>query len=201
MKQFESIYQNALESMKWGNYSVAANKFALIKIYRDADALAEECRIKDKISNQWTPQMLFTAIVVSLSILFFIYLIYDGVTRWCHGVTVSSMMSPFPELLEPVCPIPLYPLPSLGTPNTALGLASFPATSCFCGSIRLYSPTRGGNMEDQTASVLAEEVSQGHCHYAACDDETRRAIEELESGGGTHCDSLEELYRSLDEDD
>jgi hypothetical protein len=60
---------------------------------------------------------------------------------------------------------------------------------------------KGGSMEDQAASVLAEEVSQGHCHYAACDDETKRAIEELESGGGTHCDGLEELYRSLDEDD
>jgi hypothetical protein len=56
---------------------------------------------------------------------------------------------------------------------------------------------KGGSMEDQAASVLAEEVSQGHCHYAACDDETKRAIEELESGGGTHCNSLEELYVSL----
>jgi hypothetical protein len=54
-----------------------------------------------------------------------------------------------------------------------------------------------GNMEDQTASIYAEEASHGHHYYAACDGETRRAIEELESGGGTHCDSLEELYVSL----
>lgn len=56
-------------------------------------------------------------------------------------------------------------------------------------------------MEDPTASVLPEEIAHGHCRYAPCDDETREAIEELESGGGTRCDSLEELYRSLDGDD
>ena len=56
-------------------------------------------------------------------------------------------------------------------------------------------------MENATTLACAEEVLPGHHRYAPCDDETRSAIDELESGGGTHCNSLEEMYRSLDGED